>query len=77
MELPAEVAPIIPDAKPKTPKKGKRRPKPVKPKDAESIEPEEILQKLVSDTPAMPDIPSDSPASPSEYISVDKDSIMS
>ena len=77
MELPAEAAPIIPDAKPKTPKKGKRKPKAEKPQKADPAEPEEIEEKSVSDIPAMPDIPSASPASRSEYISVDKDSIMS
>ena len=77
MELPSEAAPIIPDAKPKKMKKPKRKPKPSSETGEANPETETAPSKKEKTQPAIPDIASDAHISPSDFIAVDKDSIMS
>ncbi len=77
MELPSEAAPIIPDAKPKKMKKPKRKPKPSSETGEANLETETAPSKKEKTQPAIPDIASDAHISPSDFIAVDKDSIMS
>lgn len=76
-ELPSEGAPIIPDAKPKKMKKPKRKPKPSSETGEANPETETAPSKKEKTQPAIPDIASDAHISPSDFIAVDKDSIMS
>lgn len=77
MELPSEAAPIIPDAKPKKMKKPKRKPKLSSETGEANPETETAPSKKEKTQPAIPDIASDAHISPSDFIAVDKDSIMS
>lgn len=77
MELPSEAAPIIPDAKPKKIKKPKRKPKLSSETGKANPETETAPSKKEKTQPAIPDIASDAHISPSDFIAVDKDSIMS
>ena len=77
MELPSEAAPIIPDAKPKKMKKPKHKPKPSSETGEANPETETAPSKKEKTQPAIPDIASDAHISPSDFIAVDKDSIMS